>query len=142
MSEITLTDYARRIALDPATVRLTADRGGFHSAHKQDGDWMIDETETYPEKRLRMHEALNPGAWRSLNAKERRHELRLQQIRQYSWVGNYGMTRTFTACLQRIPQGLLDTLTPEQAGQVVDLVHDTYQSGQRNPDTEWLLTDD
>ena len=57
MSAITLTEYVRRFALDPATVRLTADRGSFHSARKQDGDWMIDETETYPDKRLRRHEA-------------------------------------------------------------------------------------
>lgn len=140
MSEITLNDYAQRIALDPATVRLTADRGGFRSAHKQDGDWMIDETETCPDKRQRMHEALNPSAWKSMDAKERRHELRLQQIRQYSRFGSFG--GTFATCLRRIPQGLLDTLTPEQAGQVVDLVHDTYQAGRRNPDTEWLLTDD
>lgn len=136
MSAITLIEYVRRFALDPATVRLTADRGSFHSARKQDGDWMIDETETYPDKRLRRHEALNPSAWKSSDSKKRRHELRLEQIHQDSWIGNYGMTRTLTTYLQRILQRLPNTHTPEHADQVVDLVHGTYQTERRDPDME------
>lgn len=140
MSEISLAEYARRHGRTPASARQMATRGGFRTAHKAGGrDWMIDEYEPYPDRRRRMAETLTREGMNNLDANERRQELRVEQIRQYSRVGSFG--GMFAACLRRIPQGLLDTLTPEQAGRIVDLVHDTYQAGRRNPDMEWLTAD-
>lgn len=140
MSEISLAEYARRHGRTPASARQMANRGGFRTARKAGGrDWMIDEHEPYPDRRRRMAETLTRAGMDSLDADERRQELRVERIRQYSRVGSLG--GTFAACMRRIPQGLLDTLTPEQAGRVVDLVHDTYQAGRRDPDTEWLEAD-
>lgn len=139
MAMIPLVEYAAMHGRAAVSVRQMAQRGGLRTARKQGRDWMIDEHEPYPDRRRRMAETLTREGMDTLDADERRQELRVERIRQYSRVGSLG--GTFTACLRRIPAGLLDTLTPEQAGRVVDLVHDTYQAGRRDPDMEWLEAD-
>lgn len=138
MTMITLTEYAARHGKAAVSVRQMAQRGGLRTARKEGRDWIVDSGEPYPDRRRRMAQALTAEA-KDLSPEERRRELRLEQIRQYSSIGAYG--GTFAACLARIPAGLLDTLTPEQGGRVVDLVHDAYQAGRRDPDTEWLEAD-
>lgn len=138
MTMITLTEYAARHGKAAVTVRQMAQRGGLRTARKEGRDWIVDSGEPYPDRRRRMAQTLTAEA-KDLSPEERRRELRLEQIRQYSRTGAYG--DTFAACLARIPAGLLDTLTPEQGGRVVDLVHDAYQAGRRDPDTEWLEAD-
>ena len=83
-------------------------------------------------------EALTREGRESLDAYQRRHELKIAQAKQYSRVG--GFHDTFAANLERIPAGLADQLTPEQLGWIVDLLHDAYTDGQRHPDREWLET--
>ena len=50
---ISLADYARRIGKDPATARQMALRGGFKTARKIGRDWLIDEREPYPDRRVK-----------------------------------------------------------------------------------------
>ena len=51
--EITITEYARRHGKSPVTARQMAQRGGFVTARKLGSQWVIDETEPYPDHRRR-----------------------------------------------------------------------------------------
>lgn len=134
MTMITIKEYAAMHGRAEVTARQMARRGGLRTALKQGRDWMVDSEEPYPDRRRRMREALTREGRESLDAQQRRHELRIAQIRQYSIkTGPYG--DTFTACLQAMPSELLDDLTPEQAGRTVDIVHEAYQAGRRHPDS-------
>lgn len=140
MAMIPITQYAAMHGKAEVTARQMAQRGGLRTARKQGRDWMVDSKEPYPDRRRRMGEALTREGRESLDAGQRRHELRIAQARQYSRAG--GFHDTFDANLERIPAGLADQLTPEQLGWIVDLLHDAYTDGQRHPDYEWLKADD
>lgn len=50
---ITLKEYAGRHGRTPATARQMALRGGFTTARKIGRDWMIDESEPWPDRRVK-----------------------------------------------------------------------------------------
>ena len=50
---ISLTEYARSRAKSPATVRQMALRSGFKTAQKIGRDWVIDDQEPYPDRRVK-----------------------------------------------------------------------------------------
>lgn len=50
---IPLADYARKNGRDPATARQMALRGGFQTAQKIGRDWLIDDQEPYPDRRVK-----------------------------------------------------------------------------------------
>lgn len=50
---ISLTEYAKRNGKAPDTARKMALRGGFSTARKIGRDWLIDEAEPYPDKRVK-----------------------------------------------------------------------------------------
>lgn len=50
---IPLTVYAQRHGKDPATARQMALRGGFKTARKIGRDWLIDDREPYPDRRVK-----------------------------------------------------------------------------------------
>ena len=139
MAMITITQYAAMHGRAEVTARQMARRGGLRTARKQGRDWMVDSEEPYPDRRRRMREALTREGRESLDAQQRRHELRIAQAKQDSRVGEFHST--FEANLERIPAGLADQLTPEQLGWVIDLLADAYTDGQRHPDYEWLQAD-
>ena len=136
MTMIPITQYAAMHGRAKVTARQMARRGGLRTARKQGRDWMVDSEEPYPDRRRRMREALTREGRESLDARQRRHELRIAQAKQYSRVGGYH--DTFEANLERIPAELADQLTPEQLGWIVDLLADAYTDGQQHPDYEWL----
>ena len=139
MTMIPITQYAAMHGRAEVTARQMARRGGLRTARKQGRDWMVDSEEPYPDRRRRMGEALTREGMEGLDARQRRHELRIAQAKQYSRVGKYHST--FEANLKRIPAELADQLTPEQLGWIVDLLADAYMDGQRHPDYEWLEAD-
>ena len=140
MAMIPITQYAAMHGKAEVTARQMARRGGLRTARKQGRDWMVDSEEPYPDRRRRMGEALTREGRESLDADQRRHELRIAQAKQYSRIG--GFSDTFNVNLKRIPASLADLLTPEQLGWIVDLLYDAYTDGQRHPDYEWLAADD
>ena len=50
---ISLKEYAERNGKDPATARQMALRGGFQTAQKIGRDWLIDDHEPYPDRRVK-----------------------------------------------------------------------------------------
>lgn len=50
---ILLTQYAVLHGKSPATARQMALRGGFQTAKKIGRDWMIDDQEPYPDRRIK-----------------------------------------------------------------------------------------
>ena len=140
MTMIPITQYAAMHGRAEVTARQMARRGGLRTARKQGRDWMVDSEEPYPDRRRRMREALTREGLEGLDAQERRHELKIAQVKQYSKVGEFHST--FETNLERVPAGLADQLTPEQLGWVIDLLADAYTDGQRHPDYEWLQADD
>lgn len=50
---ISLAEYAQRNGRDPATARQMALRGGFKTAQKIGRDWLIDDQEPYPDRRVK-----------------------------------------------------------------------------------------
>lgn len=50
---ISLTEYAKRNGKSPDTARKMALRGGFSTARKIGRDWLIDDAELYPDKRIK-----------------------------------------------------------------------------------------
>lgn len=48
---ISLAEYAQEHGRDPATVRQMALRGGFQTARKIGRNWVIDDSEPYPDHR-------------------------------------------------------------------------------------------
>ena len=139
MTMIPITQYAAMHGKAEVTARQMARRGGLRTARKQGRDWMVDSEEPYPDRRRRMGEALTREGMEGLDARQRRHELRIAQAKQYSRIGKYH--GTFAANLKRIPAELADQLTPEQLGWIVDLLADAYTDGQRHPDYEWIQAD-
>lgn len=139
MAMIPITQYAAMHGKAEVTARQMARRGGLRTARKQGRDWIVDSEEPYPDRRRRMGEALTREGRESLDADQRRHELRIAQAKQYSRIGCF--SDTFNINLKRIPAGLADLLTPEQLGWMVDLLYDAYTDGQRHPDYEWLAAD-
>lgn len=53
MTNIPLSEYARRHERTPDSARQMALRGGFKTALKAGTSWMIDENEPYPDHRRR-----------------------------------------------------------------------------------------
>jgi len=50
---IPLSEYARRNGREPATARQMAIRGGFKTAQKIGFLWLIEDSEVYPDKRVK-----------------------------------------------------------------------------------------
>lgn len=50
---ISLVEYAKIHGRDPATVRQMALRGGFQTARKIGRNWVIEDSEPYPDHRKR-----------------------------------------------------------------------------------------
>lgn len=50
---VTLTEYAKANGKSPATARQMALRGGFKTAQKIGRDWLIDDQEPYPDRRVK-----------------------------------------------------------------------------------------
>ena len=58
---IPLADYARRNGRDPATARQMAARGGFKTVQKIGRNWVIDDAEPWPDRRVKSGQCKN---WR------------------------------------------------------------------------------
>lgn len=50
---ISLSEYAEAHGRDPATARQMAGRGGFKTARKIGRNWVIDDAEPWPDRRLK-----------------------------------------------------------------------------------------
>ena len=50
---ISLVEYAQRHGKDPATARQMALRGGFKTARKIGRNWVIDDSEQWPDRRVK-----------------------------------------------------------------------------------------
>ena len=50
---ITLTEYAARHGKDTSSARQMALRGGFETARKIGRNWVIDDAEPWPDRRIR-----------------------------------------------------------------------------------------
>lgn len=50
---ISLVEYARRHGKDPATARQMALRSGFETARKIGRNWVIEDTEPWPDRRVK-----------------------------------------------------------------------------------------
>nr|DAD68835.1 MAG TPA: hypothetical protein [Myoviridae sp. ctHP32] len=50
---ITLIEYARKHKKSIPAVRQMAARGGFKTAYKVGRDWVIDDMEPYPDRRIK-----------------------------------------------------------------------------------------
>jgi hypothetical protein len=53
MGLVTLVEYARKNGRDPANARQAANRGVFQTAIRLGRDWVIDENEPYPDRRVK-----------------------------------------------------------------------------------------
>ena len=49
---ISLTEYANANGRNPATARQMALRGGFETARKIGRNWVIEDTEPWPDRRI------------------------------------------------------------------------------------------
>ena len=58
---ISLAEYAEAHGRDPATARQMAGRGGFKTARKIGRNWVIDDAEPWPDRRLKSGKYV---AWR------------------------------------------------------------------------------
>lgn len=129
MTMISLTDYARQHNKDESAVRRMAQNGRFRTAQKIGRNWIIDDKETYPPRRKRMGKILTNDEMAAITAEERKAMLKVEQARKYSHIGE--CHDKYLASWERIPQGLIDALSPEQLGWVVDLLHIAYEDGQK-----------
>lgn len=50
---ISLTEYAKANDRNPATARQMAGRGGFKTARKIGRNWVIENTESWPDRRIK-----------------------------------------------------------------------------------------
>ena len=50
---ISLAEYAARHGKEASTVRQMAERGGFKTARKIGRNWAIEESEPYPDRRIK-----------------------------------------------------------------------------------------
>lgn len=50
---ISLVEYAEKNSKDPANARQMAARGSFKTAHKLGRIWVIEDTEPWPDRRLK-----------------------------------------------------------------------------------------
>lgn len=50
---ISLAEYAKANGRDPATARQMALRGGFETARKIGRNWVIENTEPWPDRRIK-----------------------------------------------------------------------------------------
>lgn len=53
MAMITLREYSRRLGKDPSGLSRRAQNGGFETAVKIGGVWLIDEDEPYIDRRVK-----------------------------------------------------------------------------------------
>lgn len=61
MALISFAEYAQKHGKHPDTIRQMALRGGFTTARKIGRNWVIEEDEPYPDKRVKSGEYKN---WR------------------------------------------------------------------------------
>lgn len=59
---IPLKEYAERLGKNPANARQLAGRGSFKTVQKMGRDWMIDDSEPWPDRRVKSG---NYIGWRS-----------------------------------------------------------------------------
>lgn len=50
---ISLVEYAQKHGKDPATARQMALRGGFRTARKIGRNWVIEDSEPWPDRRVK-----------------------------------------------------------------------------------------
>ena len=50
---IPLTEYAKRHGKNPAIARQAAGRGSFQTARKMGRDWVVDDAEPWPDRRVK-----------------------------------------------------------------------------------------
>lgn len=124
---IPLAQYALEHDRSDISVRQMAQRGGFRTARKIGRNWVIDRSEPYPDRRRRQSEIFDRDAREELDADERRGMLKRENARRSAECGQYH--DTFDASWERLTPGLVESCTPEQLGQIVDLLHDAYHDG-------------
>ena len=129
MGEIALTRYAEMHGKAPVTVRQLAQRGGFRTAHKIGRDWVIDEHEPYPDdRRLKPRDVINKDMLGDLTRAEQNSIVRGEKIKSLSQWGRY--TETFSRLWDRLTPSLIETCTPEQLAQIIDLLKQAYDDGR------------
>lgn len=128
MAEITLKEYAKRHGRAPVSVRQLAQRGGFRTAHKIGRDWVVDEHEPYPDdRRYRPSDVIDHDLIGELTGMEQDSLTRGELVRRLSkWGDN---TLTFARLWDRLTPSLIETCTPEQLAQIIDLVGKAYDDG-------------
>lgn len=52
-----------------------------------------------------------------------------EQVKKYAKCGN--LTETFVRNYARVPEGLIEKLTPEELGELVDAFHKCYEDGKK-----------
>lgn len=123
---IALTEYARRHGKKPDTARQMALRGGFKTAQKIGRDWMIDENELWPDRRLKAKDVFTLEA-DSLDADTRRRVLKLEQAKEYSGWRSY--PSTCEAIFSNIPSDMFERYTAKQLGEIAALIKRVYDKG-------------
>lgn len=131
-TEIKLSDYAKQHGKDPDKVRRLAQRGGFRTAYREDGEWVIEADEPYPDdRRPKPSQVLNfePG---ELTRREQNSLVRGALVRRLSNWGTY--QDTFCRMWDRLTPSLVETCTPEQLAQIIDLLKQAYDDGRASRD--------
>jgi hypothetical protein len=90
---IPLAEYARRNGRAPATARQMAARGGFKTAQKIGRDWMIDEREPWPDKRVKYGEYIG--------AQEKRRTGKMNEINETFLTIEYATAYTTNLMVAR-----------------------------------------
>lgn len=129
MEEISLSEYAAQHGKDADRTRVLAQRGAFSTAHRVDGAWVVDPDEPYPDDRRRKpSEVLSRDAMDGLTVQERNSLVRGELIRRLSKWGAY--QDTFSRLYDRLTPSLIETCTPEQLAQIIDLLKAAYDDGR------------
>ncbi len=124
---IPLAQYALEHGRSDISARQMAQRGGFRTARKIGRNWVIDRAEPYPDRRRRQSDIFDAAARDELDPDERRGMLKRENARRAAECGKYH--DTFDASWRRLTPGLVESCTPEQLGQIVDLLRAAYHDG-------------
>ena len=126
MAMVTLGEYAKLHGLQVTNVRTAQRRGKLLTSVKRHGVWMVDEAEPWYRDR---HKDWYTDEAKNLPTDEIDAYDRVLMIRHYAQCGQY--PSTFRTCLDMIPDDVRDALPAQQVAALVDVIHDSYETGYR-----------
>ena len=126
MAMVTLGEYAKLHGLKVTNVRTAQRRGRLLTSVKRHGVWMVDEAEPWYRDR---HNDWYTDEAKNLPTDEIDAYDRVLMIRHYAQCGQY--PSTFRTCLDMIPDDVRDALPAQQVAALVDVIHDSYETGYR-----------